>query len=174
MIYFYGDPHFGDANVILTDNRPFNDILEMNEDMIKLYNEVITDEDVVYFTGDFIAENENAEGLILNRLKGKKYLIKGNHDIKSNEEYRKAGFVEVYDHPIILDNFYIVSHEPMYVSESMPYANIFAHVHSNPMYKVCSSRSYCTCVDRNGFKPVSFYFIKDEIQRRARKFRVGL
>ena len=172
MIYFYGDPHFWDANVILFDNRPFNDISEMDKKLIEWYNEIITDEDEVYFTGDFGAKD--VEQQVLDSLKGKKYLIKGNHDTKSNEEYRKAGFVEVYDHPIILDDFYIVSHEPIYVSESMPYANIFAHVHSNPTYRTCSSRSYCTCVDRNGFKPVSFEFIKDEIQRHARKFRVGL
>ena len=81
--------------------------------------------------------------------------------IKENSEYLNFGFIEVYDHPIILEDFWIVSHEPMYVTLSSPYANIFAHVHSDPKYHTCTSRSYCTCIDRHGFEPVSFTYIKN-------------
>jgi calcineurin-like phosphoesterase family protein len=98
------------------------------------------------------------------QMNGKKYLVKGNHDTESNEYYRKVGFIEVYDKPIILDGFWIVSHEPMYVSDMAPYANIYAHVHNNPMYRTVSRRGYCTCVDRNDFRPVSFDDIKEKVR----------
>ena len=163
MLYFYGDPHFGSDTIRRYENRPFNDVDIMDMELIKTYNEIVTEEDTVIFTGDFGAEGYERE--ILTSLNGKKYLVKGNHDTKSNSMYRELGFSEVYDHPIILDNFWIVSHEPMYVSKMIPYANIFAHVHNNPMYKTCSSRSYCSCVDRNNFKPVSFDYIKESVKK---------
>lgn len=161
MIYFYGDPHFGSENIILFDKRPFKNATEMDYELINLYNSVVSNNDEVYFTGDFGADGYEKE--ILNKLNGYKYLIKGNHDAKTNQEYRNFGFIEVYDHPIILDDFYMISHEPLYVSKQMPYANIFAHVHTNPMYIKCSIRSFCTCIDRNDYKPVSFDYIKNKI-----------
>lgn len=161
MIYFYGDPHFGSKDILLYDKRPFKDVTEMDETLISYYNSVITERDDIYFTGDFGAEGYEED--ILGKLKGKKYLIKGNHDTKTNQEYRNFGFIEVYDHPILLDNFWMVSHEPIYVTELMPYANIFAHVHTNPTYKTYSTRSYCSCIDRNNWRPVSFVCIKNKI-----------
>lgn len=165
MIYFYGDPHFCSENIRKYENRPFKDIDTMDAALIENYNKIITDKDTVFFTGDFC--EDGYERGILAELKGKKYLIKGNHDTKSNSAYRDFGFIEVYDHPIILDNFWIVSHEPMYITEMSPYVNIFAHVHNNPMYKTYSQRSFCTCVDRNDFKPVSFDCIKKSIAEAA-------
>lgn len=162
-IWFYGDPHFGDENILLYDQRPFDNIKQMDRELIDLYNDCVMPEDVVYFTGDFGAEGHEEE--ILKQLNGHKRLIKGNHDVKSNDYYRAAGFEEVYDHPIVLEQFWIVSHEPLYVSKMAPYANIFAHVHTNPMYKTVSCRSYCTCVDRHNWRPVSF----DEAKREVRK-----
>ena len=49
---------------------------------------------------DFGAVGREAE--FLGRLQGRKFLVKGNHDRKSNQYYRLAGFEEVYDHPVII------------------------------------------------------------------------
>ena len=163
MLYFYGDPHFGDDAIRRYENRPFNDVKSMDIAFITSYNEIVTDDDTVIFTGDFGAEGYEKE--LLASLNGQKYLLKGNHDTKSNATYRDFGFIDVYDYPIILEDFWIISHEPMYVSRMAPYANIFAHVHKNPMYLTCSSRSFCTCVDRNDFKPVSFDYIKESVKK---------
>lgn len=162
MVYFIGDCHFGDKNILRYDRRPFSNIKEMDDKLIQYWNEtVLNDTDEVFVTGDFGAKDY--EKHILYELRGIKHLIKGNHDIQDNDYYRRAGFVEVYDYPIIKDNFWIISHEPMYISEYMPYANIFAHVHNNPMYKTVSSRSFCTSADRIGLKPISFDEIKKQI-----------
>ena len=159
MLYFYGDPHFGDADIMRYENRKFMSVKDMDSELIRYYNETVTDDDEVIFTGDLGADGYEKD--ILDILHGKKHLLKGNHDTKENSEYRNFGFIEVYDHPIILEDFWIVSHEPMYVTLSSPYANIFAHVHGDPKYHTCTSRSYCTCIDRHGFEPVSFTYIKN-------------
>ena len=77
------------------------------------------------------------------------------------KEYLEIGFNEVYFYPIIVDDFWIMSHEPMYINMNMPYANIFGHVHDNPIYKDFSKRSFCVCVERIGFRPILLSKIKE-------------
>lgn len=152
--YFIADTHFSEDAIRRYEKRPFRDTIEMDDVMILNWNKTINNDDLVYMLGDFGAGNQ--ESSILEKLNGMKYLIKGNHDVKSNEYYRIAGFQEVYDHPIILDGFWILSHEPLYVNENMPYANIFGHVHNSPIFKTFSAQHYCVSVERIEYTPMSF------------------
>lgn len=80
-IFFTSDLHFGHENVIRFDNRPFNTVEEMDEEMIKRWNAKVGKGDIVYVLGDFIwraATNESVS--IIRRLNGQIILIKGNHD----------------------------------------------------------------------------------------------
>ena len=95
------------------------------------------------------------------RLNGRKRLILGNHDQASIETYRAAGFEFVYNHHIVLEDFFIVSHVPLVgISENGPFANIFAHVHDDPTYKDCSCRSFCVSAERINYTPIWFEDIK--------------
>ena len=160
-IYFIADPHFGDERIRRYENRPFQNVKEMDLKMIDNWNGVITDSDSVYVLGDFGGDGHEAE--LLSKLNGHKFLIKGNHDIKSNDEYRRAGFDEVYDHPIIVDGFWILSHDSLYVNTNMPYANIFGHVHNNPIVKDYSKQHFCVSVERIDYAPISFETIKKAV-----------
>ncbi len=162
-IFFIADTHFTEENIIKYENRPFASVQDMNESLIEKWNARVCDEDIVYVLGDFGALEQEKE--ILTRLRGIKYLVKGNHDIKENEYYRKAGFQEVYDCPILLESFWILSHEPLYVNENMPYANLFGHVHNSPLFKDFSKQHYCVSVERTDYAPISF----DEIKRRIKE-----
>ena len=156
--WFIADIHFDDERILRYENRPFSDVSHMNQCMIENWNNSVKDEDTVYLVGDIGNEE------FISKLYGKKYLVKGNHDAKSNETYRQAGFTEVYDKPIILDNFWILSHEPMYINENMPYANIFGHVHNCAIYKTFSKQHYCVSVERTGYAPIGFDEIKKKVQ----------
>ena len=156
-VFFTADPHFDDEGIIRYENRPFAGAAEMNRAIIEKWNAVVSETDEVYIVGDV----GNAE--YISSLNGKKYLIKGNHDRLTNEEYRALGFAECYDCPIIFNDFWIISHEPLYVNRNMPYANIFGHVHNNPSYRKVSSRSYCVSMDRCDFVPVAFEQIAAEV-----------
>lgn len=170
-IYFIGDLHFGDENIIKFDSRPFKTTDEMDGELVKRWNASVTVDDDVYINGDVGNINSN----ILSQLNGDKYLVMGNHDKLLPCDYIEMGFINVYDHPIILEDFYIVSHEPMYVSNNSPYANIFAHVHNNPMYKGASTRSFCTsaCRYRINYKPVPFQYIKNCISIENEKEKIN-
>ena len=160
-VFFMGDCHFGHKNIIRYCNRPFKDVDDMTEKMIKCWNNVVSANDIVYVVGDFALCGKNKIIEIGQRLNGRKRLIMGNHDQASIETYKQAGFEFVYNHPIVLEEFFVVSHEPMVgFSPSMPFANIFAHVHDNPAYTDCSARSYCVSAERICYEPIDFETIK--------------
>lgn len=79
MIFFSSDHHFGHKNIIEHCKRPFSSVEEMDRKLIELWNERVTDQDTVYYLGDFSLSKAFVEP-ILKQLRGKKYLIAGNHD----------------------------------------------------------------------------------------------
>lgn len=160
-IFFIADPHFGDDRIRRYENRPFSTVEEMDSELIRRWNGVVTETDTVYVLGDFGADGN--EAAVLSKLSGQKYLVKGNHDTKSNADYRNAGFAEVYDHPIIFQGFWILSHDALYVNSNMPYANLFGHVHNNPIIKDYSKQHFCVSVERIDYTPISFEIIKKKI-----------
>lgn len=158
-IYFIADTHFGEERIRRYEKRPFANTEEMDRELIRRWNDKVRAEDTVYILGDFGADGYETQ--ILSGLNGTKILVKGNHDTKSNETYRGFGFAEVYDCPIIIEGFWILSHDALYVNENMPYANLFGHVHNSPIIKDYSKQHYCVSVERIDYAPIDF----DEIKR---------
>lgn len=98
-IWFTSDSHYGHKNIIRFSNRPFTDENHMNEELIKAWNSVVGEEDEVYHLGDVSLTNDETTNKILNRLNGKIYLIKGNHE-KSvlNKDYNRKRFEWIKDY----------------------------------------------------------------------------
>ena len=164
-IFITADHHFGDENIRLYEERPFADTEEMDEEMIRRWNSVVSEEDLVWHLGDFCAGGFEKCRALLRRLSGRKRLVMGNHDLAMSPAlWREAGFEECYDLPVIFMDFFILSHEPLYVCRSMPYANIFGHVHGSPSYRTVSSRSACVSVERTGYAPVPLETLKQQIK----------
>ena len=93
MNYYIADLHFGHRNIISLCNRPFDNVKEMNQKLIKNWNSVVNDKDNVYIVGDLFFKFQDIEN-ILASLKGKKRLIIGNHDTDwINDELLSKYFV---------------------------------------------------------------------------------
>ncbi len=92
-----------------------------------------------------------------------------NHDAENEKYYYECGFSGISRYPVIYENFWIISHEPVYVNINMPYANIFGHVHRNPIYTDFSERSFCISAERINYIPVEFSEIKKCIQEKNNK-----
>ena len=159
--YFIADTHFGHDAIIRYENRPFKDTKNQEEYLIKNWNDIVKPEDTVYVLGDFgMSDSKEETERLCRMLNGNKILVMGNHDTQEPEWYRQCGFKEASPWPIIYQNFWILSHEPLYINENMPYANVYGHVHANPTYKDASRQSVCVCVERTEYKPISFEAIQ--------------
>lgn len=156
MKYFViADTHFNHENIIKYCNRPFKSVEEMNETIIKNWNETVSNNDVVICLGDVGLGSSNDLKPIIERLNGKKILIMGNHDNFSENKYRELGFHTVSRFPIIYNNFFIMSHAPMELSETTPYFNFYGHVHNDNKY-IDNATSKCVSVERIGYRPYCF------------------
>ncbi|AIJ05417.1 hypothetical protein JH146_0568 [Methanocaldococcus bathoardescens] len=88
-IYLISDTHFNHANIIKYCNRPFSNVEEMNKTLIKNWNNIVRDKDIVYFLGDFVLSKNKIEKAkeLMKSLNGKIIFIKGNHD-KFGEKFK--------------------------------------------------------------------------------------
>ena len=102
----------------------------MENELISRWNSVVKKDNIVYHLGDFGFTSASKTRELVNRLNGKIHLIKGNHD-RLGLNFYKETFYQYSKHPIIIENFYILSHEPMFVNENMPYVNIHGHLHNS-------------------------------------------
>lgn len=85
------------------DNRPFQNTEEMHRHFLQEWNRQITNGDTVYILGDMSLRGRNDELIALvAQLKGKKILIKGNHDDLSDYRYKQL-FHEICDYKEVTD-----------------------------------------------------------------------
>jgi calcineurin-like phosphoesterase family protein len=90
-IFFTSDWHIGHKRVIEFDNRPFKDLEDMHESLIRNYNSTVPPNGICYFLGDVGLCKGEEVSKVINRLHGTKVLILGNHDKNIHAMY-KAGF----------------------------------------------------------------------------------
>lgn len=81
MRYYISDCHFfhGAMNEKM-DRRGFSDTEEMNRVMIERWNSRVRKNDEVVILGDLSWGGATQTALLLRELKGKKFLLEGNHD----------------------------------------------------------------------------------------------
>ena len=151
-VFVISDTHFNHANVIKYCNRPFEDVEQMNETLIKNWNETVSNNDVVIHLGDVGFGKKEEIAAIIKRLNGRKILIKGNHDNWSDETYRNMGFEYVSRYPILYADFYLMSHAPRILSQTTPYFNCYGHIHNDERYTE-NATSKCYSVERIGYRP---------------------
>jgi len=73
--------HFGHANILKHDKRPFSSIEEHDEALIANWHEAVRAQDVIYCLGDItFSSKRDAIVELLGRLNGKIFLVRGNHD----------------------------------------------------------------------------------------------
>lgn len=101
MRYYISDPHFyHEAINQKMDCRGFATVEEMNEYMIEKWNKKVRKNDEVVILGDFSWGTAKQTNEILERLKGKLFLITGNHDkfVKQRTVHvERFGWIKPYE-----------------------------------------------------------------------------
>lgn len=154
--FFLSDNHFRHANVIRYDNRPYETVEEMDADMIKKWNSVVGKDDIIWFLGDLsLSTNKEYLTKLIGSLNGRKRMVMGNHDNRKPRFYMDAGFEAVYDHPIVLLDYFILSHEPLdYMGTASPFYYIYGHIHNSAAYQTRTENSTCVCACRHNYTPI--------------------
>lgn len=162
--FLVSDTHFGHAGVCrflradgVTKLRPWDNPDEMDEAMVKIWNERVRPNDKVYHLGDVVINRRALS--IMHRLNGDKVLIKGNHDIFRLEEYT-AHFRDIRAYHVL--NGAILSHIPVHEESLGRFGvNIHGHLHANKVMKnngyggyVEDVRYFNACVENHDFGPV--------------------
>lgn len=118
MRYYISDLHFFHAGLNeRMDKRGFASAEAMNEYMIDKWNARIRKNDEVVILGDFSLGNVEETNELLARLKGKLYLIEGNHDrYLHKKEFNTGRFVWIKPYAEVHDNNrkVILSHYPIF------------------------------------------------------------
>jgi len=170
-VFLTSDTHFGHAGVCkflrddgVTKLRPWDNPEDMDEEMVKRWNETVRPNDKVYHLGDVVINRKALS--IMHRLNGDKVLIRGNHDIFRDDDYRNH-FRELRAYHVM--NGMILSHIPIH-SDSLGRfgTNIHGHLHANRVkaevwgeYEI-DTRYHCVCVEQTDFRPILF---EDVIKR---------
>lgn len=152
MTYYISDTHFYHSKIIDGCNRPFKNIIEMNKELIKNWNKIVRKNDIVWFLGDLSFADKEKTAKIVAKLNGRINMVMGNHDNLSVLTYYQMGFKYVSKYPIIVDDKYLLSHEPMKQEKGSKLINIYGHVHDRYEYE--DSNNICVCVEKIGYKPI--------------------
>lgn len=136
--FVISDTHFAHRNIVkfLCEDgskvRPWDDIDQMAEDMVKWWNEVVKPQDKVYHLGDVAIARRGLD--VLKRLNGRKILIRGNHDIFKLKDYAEH-FDDIRGVHVIDKHRVIMSHIPLHFDQTSSrwVGNIHGHLHTNTM-----------------------------------------
>jgi calcineurin-like phosphoesterase family protein len=173
-VFLVSDTHFGHMGVCrftrndgVTKLRPWDSPEEMDEAMVAKWNAKVKPTDKVYHLGDVVINRKALKTLA--RLNGDKVLIRGNHDIFRDDEYRMY-FRELRAYHVM--NGLILSHIPVHEASLGRFGcNIHGHLHANRVMKArgvdartgeilysdeIDPRYWCACVEQTDFAPILF------------------
>lgn len=132
--FYISDWHYGHANCIHFDNRPFKTVEEMNEELIRRWNGAVGADDVVYILGDMFWTNMTEAIPVLDRLNGTKILIKGNHD-RCHDARMLKKFAKVVDYLEVEDggDHIVLCHYPIpcFKNHFYGWLHFYGHVHTS-------------------------------------------
>lgn len=147
------------------DNRPYQNVEEMNEDILRRWNESVTNADHVYICGDLIWKfnNENREEAmrILRAMHGNLHLIIGNHDRVRSAIFKKR-FEEVVPYKQIQDTLdgkqvqVVMSHYYMPFYDGHYYNAVLIHGHSHITKEAELERGISKYLNDNGYPVRAF------------------
>ena len=185
-LWFTSDTHFFHDNIVRFSGRPFANALEMNEELIRRWNDTVPEEGIVFHLGDFCFGGSKEWNDVLYRLNGKIYLILGNHDMKNI----KQGFMDRFEMVTqqmtirVGGQSIILNHNPFlcYGGSYRDVWQLFGHVHSGPLsttgldhprLKMLFPLQYDVGLDNNDFRPVSFAEVKARIEAQVEDARAA-
>jgi calcineurin-like phosphoesterase family protein len=179
--WFIADTHFGHSNIIKYCNRPFKDVVEMNETIINNWNNVVDKNDIVYHLGDLCFGDEKDIANYLRQLQGNIKIVFGNHDkvlkkfakkdINAHLDLRnRIEFLGDYKEITIENQFIVLSHYAFRVFNKSHRGgwNLWGHSHGS-LSDDPHSLSIDIGVDCHNYTPINFEQVKKIMSKKLWK-----
>lgn len=179
MIYYTADLHFGHEASVGKYSRPFLSVSDMDEILIDSWNAKVGEKDTVYIIGDFMSRASVNPAYYLQKLKGEKHLVVGNHErfwVHRCDLQRYFKTVNTYAEVKDGGQRVVMNHFPMveWWGDRRGSILVYGHVHNRTAEPTFSTlkklkNAYNAGVDINGFYPVTL----DELKVNNRIFYQG-
>jgi len=174
MRFVTSDNHFGHANIIGYCKRPFADVDEMDDTMISLWNETVSDNDTVIHLGDFCLGNREMALKYMRQLNGHIIMLVNlwHHDKRWVRGMRVLPHTGVLDginidfvDPIYVENQITFCHFPLEEWHASYHGAVHLHGHQHGNGKILRKNRLDVSVDCTNFRPITI----DEAIERARR-----
>jgi calcineurin-like phosphoesterase family protein len=171
MIFVTADHHFKHRRIIELCSRPFHslqffqddvkllpDVELMDRTLVRLWNDTVKPEDVVWHLGDFSLGPRSAVRQFAEQLNGKKFFVRGNHD-HSWKTYLEAGFLPLPEIQKVGPYLFKLSHRPPTQTHAEDWCKqqgaYWLHGHSHGKNPWRHPKVFDVGVDCRDFKPMS-------------------
>lgn len=156
--FITSDLHFGHANIMKfcpATRGGFRDVVHMDEEMIRMWNEQVQPADRIYILGDVAFSDATKATGILTRLNGEKVLVKGNHDRRNlRDPVFCRCFLEIHDYLCITydGTKVIMFHYPIleFDQQHRGAVHFYGHVHQTVMPEISKWRTLNVGFDSTG------------------------
>lgn len=150
--YLTSDSHLFHKNIIKYCNRPYEftweAVKQMNEDILSQFDKLPAGSTIINL-GDIALNGSLTFDTLkacIDRMKKndkKLWIVLGNHDREMHfrvkdfkgkynspyELFTALGFDRVFPYPILLEDKFLMSHEPVYLAPGSNLVNIYGHTH---------------------------------------------
>jgi len=184
LLFFTSDTHFGHKSIIDHTNRPFVDIKDHDESLIKNWNMVVPKNGIVVHQGDFaLSLKSNKLKWILESLNyDVMYLIQGNHEKDIMKKFWAREYFENISQRMEFEvrdnngkfknkeykfNVIVADHFPMLSWNRSGYGSYhtYGHTHGN-LKNHPSSFAYEVGIDVNDYKPISYFDLMEKFKEK--------
>lgn len=164
-IFVTSDTHFGHDREFIYKPRGFDNVEQMNEEIVKRWNEVVGPDDTVYHLGDVMLGDKEVGMKYLKQLNGNIKIAIGNHDTDARISlYQTLDNVEVIGYATLIKykkhRFYL-SHYPTLSSNlddgsslKERVLNLYGHTHQVSNFYNDSPFMYHVGMDSHNCYPV--------------------
>jgi len=169
--FFISDTHFGHAATFEkfkrpdgTPLRPFTSVDEMNDTLIKNWNNTVGHSDLVYHCGDVVMNKKFLP--LIAACNGRKRLIMGNHDAENASVYLQY-FENLYGVKVLRDM--ILSHVPLERHSVVPRmgTNVHGHLHG---FEIPDGAYMSVCVESIDYTPIHIDALRTKIKAKREQY----
>lgn len=180
-IWITSDWHFNHSKDFIYQARGFQTIEEMNAEIVKRHNEIVTSEDEVYVLGD-LCMSTDLEGnkKLIESLNGNIRVLFGNHDTGNRIEMYKtcSNVIEICGYATMLKykkyNFYL-SHYPTICQnysdgKSLKTKTLAIHGHTHDINQFDENNlsiGFNCCLDATNCYPINIETIIEQFKKKV-------